>query len=207
MVAVAEQAAPRLPLLHRAAAAAPDAATASVFLWCWLAPTAWRPTLASELGMLMLMEFFALHSAMFLGGTASVQREGIGARLVVVSLVMAFYAPIAGAFAYFHGGWFPFLGFGWLLLARAISVLAGQGSGELEGKRLRFYWGAGVGHYVIFAFVALALPMPKLGFGRAVDVFWDKWWALEPQEVIAWGFLYFAAVALTKLWEKPEWIE
>jgi hypothetical protein len=207
IVAVPEQTEPGLAPLNRVTAAAPDVATACLFLWCWLAPAAWRPTLASELGLLMLMEFFALHSGMFLGGTASVQRESIGVRLVTAMIVMAFYVPVAGAFAYFHGGWSPFLVFGWLLLTRVISMLAGQGSGEFESKRQRFYWGAGVGYYVVCIIPVLLLPVPQLGLRNATDLFWDKWWVAKPQEVIAWGFLYFGALAVTKLCEKPEWIE
>jgi len=207
IVAVSDRTGPSLAPLNRVAGAAPDVATACLFLSCWLAPTAWQPTLASELGQLMLMEFFALHSGMFLGGTASVQQEGLGVRLVTVMMVMTFYVPVAGAFAFFHGGWSPFLVFGWLLLTRVISMLAGQGSGEFESKRMRFYWAAGVGYYVVCLIPVLLLPMPQLGFRSAAGVFWDKWWVLKPQEVIAWGFLYFGAMAVIKLIERPAWIE
>jgi len=198
---------PRLALPNRVASAAPDLATAALFLWCWLAPTAWRPTLASELGSLMMMEFFAIHAGMFLGGTASVQREAIGVRLVAAAIVIAFYVPVAGAFAYFHFGWGAFLAFGWLLLARVISMLAGQGSGEFESKRQRFYWGTSVACYVLLVLVVIVLPMPQLGFRNAADVFWGKGWAVRPQEIIAWGFLYFGALAVTKLCERSEWVE
>lgn len=197
----------RLPLANRLASAAPDLAMCALFLWCWIAPTAWRPTLASELGSLMLMEFFALHLAMFLGGTAPVQRERLGVRLATALTVIAFYVPVAGAFAYFHAGWPAFLGFGWLLLARVACMLAGQGSGEYESKRMRFYWGAGVAYYVLCIVPALVLPLPQGGFRNATGLVWDKWWALAPVVVIAWGFLYFASQAVIKLLEQPEWIE
>lgn len=196
----------QLPLHNRIAAAVPDLAMAVLFLWCWLAPTAWRPTLASELGQLMLMEFFVMHSGMFLGGTASVQQEGIGTRLVTAMIVTAFYVPVAGAFAYVHGGWTPFLGFGWLLMMRVLSMLAAQGAGEFESKRQRFYWANGGAFYILAVMAALLLPLPQLGFRGADGVFWDKWWSVSPKEMIAWGFLYFAALAVTKLLEKPEWI-
>ena len=193
--------------MRKIAGAVPDAATAGLFLWCWLAPGAWRTTLASELGLLMLMEFFTLHAGMFLGGTASVQREGIGVRLTTAAIVVVFYIPIAGAFAFFHGGWSPFLGFGWLLLIRVVFMLAGDGAGEFESRRRRFYWGTGVAYYVMSVFVVLLLPLPQLGFGRTAGVFWDDWWHLKPEQAIAWGFLYFGALAITKLFERPEWIE
>lgn len=153
------------------------------------------------------MEFFALHSGMFLGGAASVQRESIGVRLVTAMMVMAFYVPVASAFAYFHSGWSAFVGFGWLLLARVVCMLAGQGSGEFESKRMRFYWGAGVSYYVFCIMLALFLPLPQAGFRNATNVIWEKWWAIAPVTVIAWGFLYFASMAATKLFERPEWIE
>ena len=197
----------RLPLQNRFSSAAPDMAVAALFLWCWLAPTAWRPTLASELGGLLLMEFFALHSAMFLGGMVSVQQESVGVRLVTAAMVLAFYIPVAGAFAYFHSGWSAFLGFGWLLLTRVVCMLAGQGSGEFESRRIRFYWGAGVSYYVFCIMVVLFLPLPQAGFRNATGLVWEKWWAIGPVTVIAWGFFYFASLALTKLLEKPEWIE
>lgn len=197
----------RLPLGNRISSAAPDIVMTAMFLWCWLAPTAWRPTLASELGLLLIMEFFALHSSMFLGGMVPMQRESAGVRLVTAMIVMAFYIPVAGGFAYFHGGWTPVLGFAWLLLSRVVCMLAGQGSAEFESKRMRFYWGAAVSYYVLGVMLVLFLPLPKLGFRGVTDLFWDKWWAISPVKVIAWGFFYFASQAATKLLEKPEWIE
>jgi hypothetical protein len=199
---------PRLSLERRMVSAAPDLAMSSLFLWCWMAPAAWRPTLASELGLLMLMEFFALHSGTFLGGAVPIQQAGISTRIVTSAIVFAFYLPIAGAFAYFHGGWWPFLAFSWLLLSRVVSAAAGAGSGSSEAKRMRFYWGVSGSFYVLMAIPTIVvLPMPRLGFDSARGVFWDTWWNLRPYEVMAWGFFYFGAVAVVKLLEKPSWIE
>ena len=192
---------PRLPLEHRLGMALLDLLMAGVFLWCWISPTAWRPTLASDLGLLMLMEFFVIHSSMFLVGGSS--EGGTGVKITVAFFVMLFYVPVAGAFAWWHGGWWPAAAFAWLLASRVATMLAGQGSDAYASKRARYYWANGAGCYIAFVFVALVLPMPKLGFGWKGQYEWAGYWNIPPQDVMAWGFLYFAAQGLTKLLENP----
>jgi hypothetical protein len=157
----------------------------------------------------MLMEFFAIHSGFFLVGAAS--GESLGARgFAILMIVLAFYLTVGGAFMLFHGGWWPALALAWLLVSRAISVLVGRGPGEFEKKRQVFYWANGGAYYILFALVAILLvPLPRLGFAspRNYDYVWDSWWRVPPHEVMAWGFLTFAVLGLTKLFEKPEWIE
>jgi hypothetical protein len=193
---------PQLPLANRIGCALPELAMAALFLWCWLSPLAWQPTLASSLGSLMLMQFFAMHASVFLAAAAGT--NGGAGRLVAALVMLAFYIPIAGAFAYFHGGWTPFAGFAWLLLASIATMLAARGPEEFQNKRMRFYWGAAAGCYILSAFATM-LPLPRLGF-RTADVFWDKWWAIKPEDAMAWGLLYFGAMGVTKLLETPQMI-
>lgn len=192
----------RLPFPARLASAAPDLALAGLFLWCWRSPMAWRPTLASELGMMMLMEFFVIHAGVFFFAAGGV---------AVLLVLLALYLAVGGAFAYFHGGWWPVVAFGALLASQAVtaSVFLGRGPATFAKKRQFFYWGQGAACYILLGFVALMLPMPRLGFGSAAGrgYFWDSWWRIPPHEVMAWGFLAFGALGLIKLLEKPEWIE
>lgn len=194
----------QLPLDRRLASALPDFLSAGLFLWCWMAPGAWRPALVSELGLLMLMEFFVLHSSMFL--VMGSGEGGVAAKLTLAFFVMLFYIPVAGAFVWWHGGWWPMLGFAWLLTTKVAGMLAGQGSAPFEAKRGRFYWGSAAGYYVAFAFIAVLLPMPKLGFNGKAPYAWDAFWNISPQAVMAWGFLYFGALGVTRALEKPQWI-
>jgi hypothetical protein len=193
----------RLSLPARLASAAPDLALAGVFLWCWRSPVAWRPTLASELAVVMLMEFFVIHAGIFFFAAAG--------SLVFLLVLLAFYLAIGGAYIYFHGGWWPAVALGWLLASQAItaSVLGGRGPVTFAKKRQFFYWGQGAAAYILLGMVALVLPMPRLGFGsaRGQGYVWDSWWRVQPHEVMAWGFLAFGALGLIKLLEKPEWIE
>jgi hypothetical protein len=195
---------PRLPLERRLGSALPDLLLAGLFLWCWMRPGSWRPTLVSELGLLMLMEFFVVHSSVFLVAAGS---AGTGARLTTAAVVMLFYIPVAGAFAWWHGGWWPVLGFAALLTSRVATMLAGQGSDAFEAKRGRYYWANAGGWYIFAALLAiLLLPLPKLGFTLRADYVWDRFWSIPPHEVMAWGFLYFAGQGVMKAIEKPQWI-
>jgi hypothetical protein len=192
---------PRLSLERRLGMALFDLVMAGVFLWCWISPAAWRPTLAADLGLLMLMEFFVIHSSMFLVGGSS--EGGSGVKITLAFVVMLFYVPVAGAFAWWHGGWWPALAFAWLLASRVATMLAGQGSDAYASRRARYYWANAGGCYIAFVFVALVLPMPRLGFGWKAQYEWAGYWNIPPQDVMAWGFLYFAAQGLTKLLENP----
>jgi len=192
---------PRLPLERRLGMALFDLMMAGVFLWCWISPSAWRASLASDLGLLMMMEFFVIHSSMFLVGGSS--EGGTGVKITVAFFVMLFYVPVAGAFAWWHGGWWPALAFAWLLASRVATMLAGQGSDAYASRRARYYWACGGGYYIAFIFVALVLPMPRLGFNWKAQYEWAGYWNIPPQDAMAWGFLYFAAQGLTKLLENP----
>jgi hypothetical protein len=196
---------PRLRFERRLGMALLDLLMAAVFLWCWLNPGAWRPTLAQELGLIMLMEFFVIHSSVFLAAGSG---EGAsGAKATLGFIVMLFYLPVAGAFAWWHGGgWWPILAFAWLLSSRVAAMLAGHGSDAFESKRARYYWATGGGLYVMCGFAAIFLPIPQLGFHRHGQFVWEGFWTIPPQDVMAWGFLYFGLQALLKLLEKPEWI-
>jgi hypothetical protein len=195
----------QLPVERRLGSAIPDLLMAALFLWCWLNPTAWRPTLAAELGLLMLMEFFVVHASIFL-----VAGGGPGQRWTTATLVVLFYVPVAGAFAWWQGGWWPVLGFVALLASRVATMLAGQGDETFEAKRGRYYWVQGAAIYILVLFVAVLLPMPELGFHRMLQrdyrLIWPTTWRVGAHEVMAWGFLYFSGQALLKLLERPEWI-
>jgi hypothetical protein len=194
---------PQLPLGRRLGMATLDLAMAALFFWCWIAPGAWHPTLATELGTVMLMEFFVIHSSMFLVIGADAP---LGTRLTTGFLVMLFYVPIAGAFAWWQGGWWPVLAFAWLLASRVLAMLAGQGPDAFEARRGRYYWANGAGLYIVMIFAALLLPIPQLGFANPGAYVWSGRILRPPHEIIAWGFLYFAGQAVMKILERPEWI-
>jgi len=196
---------PRLSFAARFASALPDLGAAWLFAWCWKNPLGWTPNLTASLAQVMLMQFFVVHSSVFLSALVSAEDASRRARAIAAVILIAFYIPVAGGFAWFHDAWWPFAAFAWLLLSQLIVGLLGRGPAEFEKKRLRYYWGNGAAFYIVFVFVAVFLPMPRFGFSD-VRVPWSGW-KIPPQEVIAWGFLYFSALAALKLFEKAEWID
>jgi hypothetical protein len=195
---------PRAPFAAKLASAIPDIGTASLFAWCWIDPVALRPELASALGQLMLMEFLVIHSSAFVG--ALMVSDARPARKAAGGLFLtAVYMSFAAGFTLSHGSWWPFAGFFWLLLSRGATALAGRNAGIAAGRRMIFYWFGGLALYVLGALAARELPLPAGGFAE-VYVPWTGW-GMSREGVMAWGLLYFGALALLKLLEKPEWYE
>jgi hypothetical protein len=115
------------------------------------------------------------------------------------------YSPFIAAFTIFEREWWPMAAFGWLLLGRVIAMVGAGNTVEFQRKRQLFYAGSSIAYYVLFAFLLLAiLPVPGLGIG-AGD-FPRGRWTMPIHHVIAWGALYFGAMGLTRLLEKPQWI-
>lgn len=195
---------PKLPFFSRIVSAAPDIGTAGLFAWCWKNPLAWHPQLTMNLAQVMLMEFFVIHASVFLIALIS-SDSSRGSKLLGSVILVAFYIPVAGGFAWANNALWPFAAFLWLLLSRIGAALVGRGPGEFEKKRMQFYWGNSGAFYILFVFVAVLLPVPAFGFATA-RVPWSGW-QIPPQQVICWGFLYFSAVAALKLFENPRSIE
>jgi hypothetical protein len=195
---------PGLSVFARIVSAAPDIGAAWLFAWCWKNPLAWHPKLTMNLGQIVLMEFFVVHASAFLGALA-ISESSRKSKLVASLALLAVYVPVAGGFAWSNNALWPFLAFLWLLFSRIAVALVGRGPDEFEKKRMQFYWGNGVACYIVFAFVAVLLPIPAFGFATA-RVPWSGW-QIAPQQVICWGFLYFSALAAIKLLESPRWIE
>ena len=198
---------PELSLSSRIGAALPDVATAWLFAWCWKNPLGWHPGLTAALGQIVLMEFLVVHSGAFFAGIVSAE-PGSGSsrgKLGAALLLCLIYLPFAAAFAAGNGSWWPLGAFAWLLLGRVAMVANSRGWSAFERKRLRFHWANGAALYIVFCFAANLLPVPAFGFAHA-RVPW-RGWAISPQEVMCWGFLYFSAIATMKLLENPRWIE
>lgn len=56
-----------MSLARRALIALPDAVAAGLFLWCWIAPVAWRQQLVAFLVLVLLIEFLVIQAGPFLG--------------------------------------------------------------------------------------------------------------------------------------------
>jgi hypothetical protein len=155
-----------LPFFQRLIHALPDAITASIFLYAWLAPLAWRKTLVGELMLVMLVEFILIHSAPFLGNIVLASNLPMKKRLKVFAGFTAFYSLFIGAFALGFKSWLPVIAFAWLISAKLVSLVPGSQHSERDRQRMRGYWAVSAGYYLLAVFATLFLPMPEFGITR-----------------------------------------
>lgn len=200
----------RFGILRRLAAAAPDAALAGLYLWCWLDPLAWRKTLVAELMLVMTVEFLVVHSGPFFGilvsGDAVTTERAT--RLKILLGLGAVYLLFAGGMSAAFESWGPVLLFVWLIGAKLLAILLGRSTEVREQMRQMALWALSVIFYLGAVFATLLLPVPKFGVtrhGHFYGIPGEGEWVSHPYIVLAAGFLYFGALATVKLLEKPAW--
>lgn len=198
-----------LPFFQRFVHALPDAITAGIFLYAWLAPQRWRETLVAELMLVMLVEFILIHSAPFLGNIVLASGQALKDRLKAFAGFTVLYSLFIGGFALAFKSWWPVIAFTWLITAKLVSLVGGSDHSERDKQRMRGYWGVSAGYYLLAVFATLFLPVPEFGItrhGAAYGISGSSGaWVSHPHIVIAAGFLYFGLLAATKLVEKPTW--
>jgi len=183
-------------------AAAPDLLFAGVFLATWIVPTALGAQMVGYLMLTMLLEFVIMHSSGIMGTTAYGPLPGGRKTLAVVGLGL-FYSLFVLGFCLAFGTWWPFVAFWTLTGNRLLGALIGQAP---EGEEKRFVqqgWAVAALAYLVLAFFTTLVPMPALGITPEVvagqHLPGSGLWVDQPQRVIAFGFLYFAAVGVSEL--------
>jgi hypothetical protein len=191
-------------LLPRLIAAVPDAITAGFFLTVWIAPL-WLGEGGVRTAMLiMLVEFLVVHASGFLGAIALASTVSRRKRLLALLGFGLFYALFIGAFMLAFKAWWPAAVFGWLLVGKFARVLTRVD--DHAAQRQMAAWGASVLFYILGVFLTLFLPLPRLGIDAAtiprLGLVGEGAWIDEPHRVVAFGVVYFAALAWYK-WLDP----
>jgi hypothetical protein len=200
--------APDNPAMHVAflptlLAVAPDLGLAAVFLFVWLAPVELPEGVVGGLTLVMLLEFIIVHSSAFMGqvlfGSAPRPRKA-----ALVLGLSAFYTLFVGGFALAFKTWWPLVSFWGLQANRLLGVLVGQPPSGEEKAFLGRTWVAGVMFYLGGAFATILLPIPRFGLTPGVvagqHLTGGGLWIDEPHRAMAFGFLYFAATAISELY-------
>lgn len=197
------------PLFQRLIHSLPDAVTAGIFLYAWIAPFHWRETLVAELLLVMVVEFILIHSAPFLGSIVLASTATLQTRLMLFAGLTTFYGLFISAYAYAFESWMPVIAFAWLISAKLVSIASDRQHNNHQKLRMRGYWAASFGYYLLAVFATALIPFPELGitrYGSAYGISGDSGaWVRHPHTVIAAGFLYFGLLAVTKLLEQPTW--
>ncbi|MDX1376638.1 MAG: hypothetical protein R3357_13810 [Burkholderiales bacterium] len=191
-------------LARRAALALPDAAAAAIFLWCWIAPTAWRPQLVGLLVLAFLIEFVVVQAGPFIGTVVYADKMGLDRRrrMRTATALGVTYLVFAGLAAASFDAWFPLLIFVWLFGVKVFTAVCGRDRAATGREREMTVWILSVSYYFLAVFLTMFVPVPMLGItedGAVYGLRGQYEWANFPYEAIAAGFFYFFALALTRL--------
>ena len=195
-----------LPGLAPLASAAPDLALAAGYAVAWIAPRALSPGVMRILLVSLLLEFIVLHSAAFMGNVAFAPGPRPAAMRRVLGLGV-FYTLFVGGFALaFHAAW-PLVSFWALTLNRATVVLIGRAPDGAQRRVVSATWGATAMCYLFGVMLTVVLPIPRLGCTpdvvSAMRLPGHGLWVAQPWRAMAFGALYFAAVAAFELFAAP----
>lgn len=198
-----------LPVWSRGLRATPDAITASVFLWLWIAPLSLGPDGVAQAMLVMLVEFILIHASAFLGNVAFSDTRSHAAKIKALLLIGLAYLLFVAAWAWSFNAWWPFLAFGWLLLGKLGVALETRRGREERYARMQLDWSMTSMVYLLGVFATVMLPVPRLGLTPAVQARLELpgsgLWVDEPHRVIAFGALYFGLLAWAKWagWRLP----
>jgi hypothetical protein len=191
-------------LARRVLLALPDAAAAALYLWCWIAPLAWQPKLVALLVLVLLIEFVVVQAGPFIGTVVYGDKMGLDAKQRRKSALAlgAVYLVFAGLAAVSFDAWFPFLIFVWLFGVKVFAAVLGRDPAATGREREMTVWILSVSYYFVAIFFTMFAPIPMLGItedGAVYGLRGQYEWANFPHEAIAAGFLYFSALAITRL--------
>jgi len=190
--------------MRKLAIALPDAAAAAIYLWCWIAPTALMPKLVGLLVLVLLIEFVVIQAGPFVGNVVYGDKMGLTPqqRRKSATILGATYLALAGLTALSFDAWFPFVIFVWLFGVKVYAALLGHDPDAAGREREMTLWILSVTYYFVAIFVTMFVPFPALGITQDGELYGLRGqyeWANYPYKAIAAGFLYFAALALTRL--------
>lgn len=193
-----DDAAGPLPFPRAFASALPDAALSLVCLAVWVAPARFPDHLPGWILMTMLLEFIVVHSSAFMG-TVMYSDRAPRARALAVLGLGAFYTLFVGGFSLAFHTWWPLVSFWLLTLNRLSAVLLRGPLRDDQRVVLQASWAGHTMCYLLGAFLTIVPFLPRLGFTPAVvsalDLPGGGLWIDQPWRVVAFGAVYFGAVA------------
>lgn len=182
-------------------AGGPAAALALWFAWLWHSPLAAGATAIRTATAVMLVEFVLVHASALLGAIVLSQAASRRLKLAGIAGMSLLYLVFIAAFALDVGSWWPLAVFAGLIAGKA--VLAFGASGEDQRHRLHSDWAVAVLAYILGVTATVLLPVPRLGLTPDVvaqlHLSGGGLWVSQPHTAIAFGALYFSALALVRL--------
>lgn len=180
----------------------PDIALALTYLVTWLVPGAVGDDMVRTLVTTLLLEFFVIHSAAFMG-VAAVAPFPRGIRAVIVTGLGVVYMVILWPMSQITGQSWLVWAFWGLVLNRLWALAApAVASGLQSSQPVQDEWATTGIRYVCLAAVTSLLPMPALGLGGVLALqrpLGTGLWMEAPQHAMALGLFYFGGNAYARL--------
>ncbi|MFT3805676.1 hypothetical protein [Arenimonas sp.] len=185
-------------------AALPDICTALAFALVWASPLRFGPFSVKTAMLTMLLEFFLIHATGFFTVFANTPDASRLKRIGSLLGLSSFYVLMIGAFCMGFGTWWPLLGFLWLLIGKILWVRAHP---VVDPDDTMFWqmaaWAGSVVAYLFGCFATIVPDIPRWGMTEALQPRFGLTgggvWIDEPHRVVAFGVVYFGALAAGKL--------
>ena len=183
-------------------AALPDFALAASFAIGWTRP--YTPGIPSvrRLVMIVLLEFFIVHSSGFLGAVAVGERRR--SQTIAFTLGLAvFYTLFLVAFSIGFNDWWLLASF-WLLMGnRLLGLFIGQPPDDRRQMFVMSSWAMSVAAYLFAVTIGAVIEPPALGLTQAVvkaqEFSIGGLWTEKPQTAMVAGAIYFTLIGLWEL--------
>ena len=183
--------------------AIPDVVLGLAFLATWIEPTALGDNMFQYLSLVVMLEFFIIHSSAFMG-FVMFRKSGKPKKVIYLLLLGLFYTMFIAIFSAGSNTSWPVVSFWCLMLNRLLSVLIGEADTGTEFGMLLLTWFFGGFFYVGGIFLINFLPLPTLGLTSEV-IHQLKinphgtLWLETPQAVLAFGFFYYTAIGIIEI--------
>jgi hypothetical protein len=188
-------------------AALPDLLLAGTFVLVWLRPDI--PVLPSvkRLVMTVLLEFFIIHSAGFMGALAYSDKRQRKATVFILLALGGFYTLFLAGFSFAFDDWWLLASFYGLMANRLLGVVLGQAPNEKRQSFVMLTWAFTVAAFLGAVAFGAAGNLPRYGItdtvikqqGFTVGGLWTE----SPHTALAAGAIYFTLVGLFELLIPP----
>lgn len=185
--------------------AAPEALSAVAFGAAWFVPTELPPGFVRGLLLSLLVEFLVIHSFAFMGLAVFDETRKRSVRLSAVLGFGALYVGMAAALSAAFGSRAPLWAMAWLIASRVLTVAIDRRPTGEEMERQKVLWGSSAALYIFGVVLTSIVPLPRFGLAPEVvaslSLPGSGQWVEKPQTLVAFGLLYFGAMAVLEIRE------
>jgi hypothetical protein len=198
--------------LRHAIGAVPDALTALAFLTCWVAPGLIGYEWVWILMLALPVEFLAIQAVGLMFSAANADASRVQRLRSVLGYGLP-YVLVTAAIAFAVEDWWPLGVMVWLVLGKCAVIWLDRRPDADERARQRDLWALSVIAYFGLAVAVFLVWLPDLGIDAAaraaLPAAAGSFWRDVANEVIAFGFAYFATLAVAKagLLPRPRWFD